>query len=374
MVLSQWTRAEVAAPALPEPAPEKFVPGGVLMRAVGVELKAQATVVGGQVKLKQIARWSETEAAAMQQVGDVVIGKLEGKTSRSLDIEDVKIALEQAGVNLASINFSGAMACKVTRSDAVLEQAPGPPVEPNTERAPQAGRLTEARMPNPAPALEGQVLRTLREILAADLARNLAVPSEMLEIRFGGPSEKVLDFTEPHFKFEFEPLKLRKLGDVSWMVTLVSPAGKQKATVSANVRMWENQLVTARPLAFKQPIGEEDLGERRVLVDRLNANPVLRKDQIIGQQAARDLSAGTVLNGRMIAAVEMARLGQLVTVTVRQGGVLLNWVAEARESGSLGQAIRVRKPGTREEFSVMLTGPQEGRLLAPAPASVAGRQ
>jgi hypothetical protein len=78
------------------------------------------------------------------------------------------------------------------------------------------------------------------------------------------------------------------------------------------------------------------------------------------------LNPGTVLTGRMIEAVEVARIGQLITVAVEFGRVQVTWIAEARESGALGQTIRVRKPGTREEFSVLLTGPQQAKLIGSA--------
>ena len=65
-----------------------------------------------------------------------------------------------------------------------------------------------------------------------------------------------------------------------------------------------------------------------------------------------------------------ARVGQLINVLVQQGGVQLKWVAEARESGAYGQTIRVRKPGTRDEFSILLTGAQQGKLIS-SPSNVA---
>ena len=58
----------------------------------------------------------------------------------------------------------------------------------------------------------------------------------------------------------------------------------------------------------------------------------------------------------MIEAVQLAKVGQLVNVIVTQGHVQLKWVAEARESGAFGQAIRVRKPGTRDEFGQRESG------------------
>ena len=87
-------------------------------------------------------------------------------------------------------------------------------------------------------------------------------------------------------------------------------------------------------------------------------------------KVGRDISPGVALTGRMIEAVQLAKVGQLINVIVQQGGVQLKWVAEARESGAYGQTIRVRKPGTREEFSVLLTASQQGKLIS-SPSNVA---
>jgi flagella basal body P-ring formation protein FlgA len=93
-------------------------------------------------------------------------------------------------------------------------------------------------------------------------------------------------------------------------------------------------------------------------------------DQVVGQQSRRSFP-GVAFSGRMIEAVQVARVGQLINVMVEQGHVQLKWVAEARESGSYGQTIRVRKPNSRDEFSVLLTGPQQGKLISPSPSNVA---
>ena len=118
---------------------------------------------------------------------------------------------------------------------------------------------------------------------------------------------------------------------------------------------------------------EEDLLERRVLADRLSSQAPLRKEQAVGQQAGRDISPGMPLANGMVEAVQMVKLGGLVTVTVFNGRIQLKWIAEAREHGALGQSIRVRKPNTREEFSVVVTGPQQAQLVGPAGDRVAGK-
>ena len=65
--------------------------------------------------------------------------------------------------------------------------------------------------------------------------------------------------------------------------------------------------------------------------------------------------------------------GQFVTITVRQGGVQISTVAQAMESGSYGQTIRVRNEETRDIFEVTMTGPQTATMDS-APSTAANAQ
>jgi len=354
---------------------ESFVPGLAVLRVTAIEIIPQATIVGREIRLRQIARWSDADGAAMEQTGDLIIARFDRtQSTQSIDIDSLKNTLEAAGVNLGAMNFAGAMVCKVTRSgsrlDAEMEQAIAAVQQANATTRPAAAPIG-LTAPAPASAADAGGTtsgagRSLRELITNDMSDCLSVSVESLQIHFRAEDEKLVNLAEPLFQFDVEPQKLRKLGDVTWNVTISTATGKQKVSVPANVRMWQEQLITTRPMAFRQVIGEEDVTERRVLLDRLSDHPSLGKAQVVGQQAARDLSPGTVLTGRMIEAVQMARVGQLVTVLVELNRVQVTWVAEARESGSLGQTIRVRKPATRDEFSVVLTGPQQAKLIGPA--------
>src|SRR5687768_2838290 len=76
-LLAQWARGEQAAGAEPAAA---FVPReGTLLRGATLELRAEARVFGGEVKLRQVCRWSADDAAAFAPVADLVLMKLEPK-------------------------------------------------------------------------------------------------------------------------------------------------------------------------------------------------------------------------------------------------------------------------------------------------------
>ena len=343
-LVAQWGLGE-------EISGEKFVAprAGIL-----IELKREAMVGGSEIRLNEIARWAGAGSDALEQTGDLIVGRFAaGKMSIAIDQDELKSVLEGAGVNLASIDFSGALRCVVMRTEATPVEAP----------------LINSAPPTTRPVIES-TSRLLREILIAEVAGRFELPVDSLQVRFSQQDEKVLTLSEASCKFDVEPRKQRNIGDISWDVTVTSAEGKKKHSISANVRVWQTQVIAAKPIVTRQVIGESDVTEKRILVDRLPDEGSLTVDQVVGQQSGRDLSPGVALSGRMIEAVQLAKVGQLINVVVQQGGVQLKWVAEARESGAAGQAIRVRKSGTREEFSVLLTGPQQGKLIS-SPSNVA---
>jgi flagella basal body P-ring formation protein FlgA len=206
--------------------------------------------------------------------------------------------------------------------------------------------------------------RTLRELLLADLVDRLHLPAEAFVVKFSASDEKLVSLSEPLFRFEVQCRNPRGIGDVTWDVNVITDGGKQKAAVSATVGIWQVQLVAARPVGYQQVFTDADVIEKRIVVDQIREGSPLGKEQVVGQQANQGIGAGTVISSRMVEPLQVVRTGQLVTVTVEYGSVQIKWVGEARESGAVGQTIRVKKvkDGSRDEFNVTLTGPQEGKL------------
>ena len=330
---------------------EKFV---APRSAIVIELQREVAVGGSEIRLNQIARWPAAAGDVMEQTGDLVVARFaSGKTSQAIDLDEVKAVLEGAGVNLASVDFSGALRCVVTRTEQAAVETP----------------VIASIAPTTRPSIESSG-HLLRDLLIAEVAERFGLPVDSLQVRFSQEDEKILALSDSACKFDIVPRKQRNIGDITWDVTVTSDKTRQKHSISANVRAWQSQVIATRPIVNRQVIGEGDVTEKRVLVDRLSDESSLKLDQVVGQQSGRDVSPGVAFTGRMIEAVEVAKVGQLINVIVKNGGVQLKWVAEARESGAYGQTIRVRKPGTREEFAVLLTGPQTGKLIS-SPSNVA---
>lgn len=370
-LLKQWGYGQQLDQA--EPA-ERFVPqaSGVFGGCATLEVRSEATIIGSQVKLRQVCRWSERENAVFEPIGDLVLTRLSSGTPfQTISVEQIRRTLQDAGVNVAVINFAGPTSCTVARSDveydqtAALEQwiaarelAAAQQEKPSTQPLAVASKSDR---PATLPA-DNEPIRTLRDELIADLANRLGLPVDNLQVTFRNQDQNVLNISRPLFSYEIEPVRANALGKVIWNVTIRTDTGSRKVTIAAEARAWQDQVVVAKPLAFRQVIRSEDVVQRRALVDQLSDDPLLSLDQAVGQQAARELKPGTVLTARMIDPVQLVRTGQFVTVTLEQGTVKIKTVARAMESGTYGQTIRVKNEATKDVFQVVLTGPQTATM------------
>jgi flagella basal body P-ring formation protein FlgA len=379
-------------------AADRFVPSSPSMnRPATLELRPDAVIFGAAIHLKQLCRWSSADGPTMTPVAELTVAQFT-RTSRRLSItlDQLRATLQDAGVNLAAVRFEGAMSCTVTRGDA--DSAAGDDgTDPAALQqwiagASQAG-ATPSSSPTPATnggppplpvAPAGSTQRTLHDLLMTDLSQRLNLPVEVLEVNFDPKDRAVLNLSQPNFQFDVHPRMVRDLGDVSWAVTILSGGagggaasgggvGSQRVAIGAQVRAWQDQLVTARSVSYGQVLREQDVEARRVLIDSLPDTPVLSREQVVGQQAARDLQPGMVMTARLVQAVPLAKSGQYVTVTLNSGTVQIRTVARALEAGSYGQAIKVKDEATREEFEVTLVGPQQATMgAAPVTTAAAG--
>ena len=358
---------------------EKFVPGGErFYSGATLELKAEATVIGEEIKLRQVCRWSDGDKAAFEPIADLVLLRLpKGSPYRTLSVRELRDTLHDAGVNLAVLRFAGATSCTVARTDVKFDErtaldqwiaakdlATTKPalIEAPTTR-PVRIREVEATQPTAAvKPVEEKQYRNLRDYLAGEVAERLALSVDQLQLHFSPRDEKLLNLSEPQFQFNVKTPWNRNLGEVTWDVLIIAEGSTQKTSITATVKAWQNQLVVNKPLPNKQVIEEGDLVDRRALVDQLSDDPLVTREQVIGQMSGRELKSGTVLTARLIDPTILVKNGQLVSITLTQGAIRAKSVARAIEQGTLGQTIRVKNETTGNQFDVVITGAQTAKL------------
>ena len=375
-VSSDESFASAPAP-LALPATTFMIDAGRMVTAT-VELRSEATIYGQEIRLKQVARWSDADNALMQPLGELILARAEAdRPFRSLTVEQVQTVLRDAGINLATLRFTGATSCRVARSDVRFDEAaammawakPNEPVaaestddlvmvaREETER-PQA--TVEVGRTDLSRETDDFGPRSLQAILLADVASRLNLDRNDLQLTFKPADEKVLNLAEPQFRFTIDPRRVRALGTVVWDVTILTEGGQHKTTIQADAKAWQDQVIVDRPIASRQVIRAEDVITRRVLSDETPPDTLVSLPQIVGQQATRNLPAGALMTARLVQAVPLVKAGQLVSVTLGQGGVRIKTVARAAESGTFGQTIKVKNETTKDVYDVKITGPQTG--------------
>jgi flagella basal body P-ring formation protein FlgA len=356
---------------------ERFMPAD---RGADVELRGEATVVGSEIRFKQIARWADADKPVFDPIGELIVTRFAGgQAFRKIELTEIKKLLTEAGVNVGPLNFVGAITCTINRSDATLPEGAALDQFENAKAQQNAKKpLAALLLPASKDAIASKVTfpdagaipqqeqtestSTLRDALTRHLSEKLNLPIESLQITFRPQDEKLLRLAEPQFKFSIEAQRAGNLGNVSWSVTVVSDKGTSRIFVPAEARAWQQQLVIAKPLSTKQVITDADVVERRQLVDSLPPDTLLARPQTVGQMASRELKPGMVVTARLVDAVQLVRTGQFVTVESRSGGVRLKIVGKALDPGTLGQTVRVRNEATREVIQATVTGPQTASL------------
>jgi flagella basal body P-ring formation protein FlgA len=370
---------------------EKFVPGtSRFLSGATLELRGEATITGGDVKLKQICRWSDRDKTAFQPIEDLIVVHMGSAAPfRGLSQKELKALLQDAGVNLAVIRFAGMSSCTITRSDVTTSERSGlqdwidarqgnKPAEIAEAAQPAMSKIPRATENNDAaqlasvpvkPALiqDTPAPKSLRDLLVIDLSERLSLEPNSIQMKFNPTDEKLLSLAEPHFQFNIDGQRARGLGNVSWDITLIAGESRQKATIDAVARAWQNQLVVLKPMAYHQTIRAEDLLDRRALVDQLTGEATLKREQVVGQWAGQDLRAGSILTPRLIEAAPLVKTGQLVTVIAEQGTVQIKAVARAMNDGSFGQTIRVKNETTGDIYEATLTAAQTAKVSGPLP-------
>ena len=156
------------------------------------------------------------------------------------------------------INFAGSVNCTVARSDvhydekeALQKWIDANQAKTAVAEAPAAVQFTAPPATVPA---EAAAVRTLREMLVADLAGRLNLPAESLQIDFKSQDQNALNMSTPLFQFDIEPLRARGLGQVVWNIKIKASQGQQdrKLSIAAEARAWQEQVVTTRPLQQTQ--------------------------------------------------------------------------------------------------------------------------
>lgn len=125
------------------------------------------------------------------------------------------------------------------------------------------------------------------------------------------------------------------------------------------------------PVATGAVIGWNDIDYIEVRPEQLSRYNIVNPQEIVGQAAARSLTAGQPLRLGDIKKPELVARNGIVTLTFRRPGITLSLQGRATEPGALGETVRVMNLTSNKIVQAVVIGPGEVEVLAAAGTPVA---
>jgi flagella basal body P-ring formation protein FlgA len=122
-------------------------------------------------------------------------------------------------------------------------------------------------------------------------------------------------------------------------------------------------LTYARSLAAGEVVQAQDVVWAKMAA--APADAPADAEQVIGLAARRPLRAGAAVAARDVAAAQVVKIGELITVTYDDGGISLSLQAKALSAGAPGDLINVQNTLSKKTVQALVTGPGQA-VVGPA--------
>jgi len=134
--------------------------------------------------------------------------------------------------------------------------------------------------------------------------------------------------------------------------------GKEQGQVkmSGDLQLFGTVVSTTKRLNRHDILGNEDLVAKRQDISLLDNGLVQDPKQAVGQKLKISLPAGAILYTQAIDAPPLVNRGERVTIMAKSQALEITVPGEARNSGALGEIVRVKNLTSRREIQARVTG------------------
>jgi flagella basal body P-ring formation protein FlgA len=209
------------------------------------------------------------------------------------------------------------------------------------------------------------VRRALEEIHGLDLRSNAIVfegsPSLLL------PPDAMEPLTVEEVTHD------RRARRLSALVSVGGKPGDRPASLRVAGALVEivEVAVLNRSLKRGESVKAGDISLERRRRDSVPADAQEDAAQLVGREARRVLSAGSLVRQGDLIRPELVARGDVVTIVYQGPGLVLTLRGRATESGALGDTIAVVNPQSKKVLQANVTGPGTVSVAPAAPAAVA---
>ena len=295
-----------------------------LLFCLNLELKPQASVIGGQVYLKDLTSVATQQTLKEQGIDRVKVGSAPpAGQSRQINRSFIDGLLSRDGY---VIKWSGAESCKLSRK---AQAVPGDLLKAEVEDW----------LANHAP-LEGAY--SLEEITA--------------------PLPSKLPVGSLKFAIYSATKALRPGRNIIRVDTYVDDIKRQSFSATVLLVLEIRAARTLRTLTRGEAITEDDVQWETIKTEQMNAQ-LITPSQIKSAQARTLILTGTLLDSRKVEKIPMIERNQLVFVSASNGTLKIRMQAKSMDRGGEGETIRLKNLDSGKMFMATVSGMGEAELV-----------
>ncbi|MBU1405514.1 MAG: flagellar basal body P-ring formation protein FlgA [Proteobacteria bacterium] len=201
-------------------------------------------------------------------------------------------------------------------------------------------------------------LTALENIFSEVVLKDSPWPKEDVEI--ANFSVRPLAMTLPEGGFDYritqKPNDTRP-GKKNVTATILQEGQEQgQVRMSGDLRLFGTVVSTLKRLNRNEIVGESDVTAKRQDISMLDAGLIQDPKEAIGKKLKTSLPAGAILHAQALEAPTLVHRGERVTIMAKSQAIKITAPGEARNSGALGEMIRVKNLASRREIHARVTG------------------
>jgi flagella basal body P-ring formation protein FlgA len=340
-----------------------------------IRLRPTAVVTADNVVLSDVADL-DPETADLAGNWPVAAAPHAG-ASGSLDAAHLQNVLARRGVNLSNWIFRGASRCVVSKPAGT---PPSRPVASPVKSDPIGRKIGTRSFPTTRPATTQPAAGdpipsadTLEGAIYAHIRQRLAGQDGALSVKYSPSFARLLGLSKSQYQFQIADRSDKALGMLALEVTILeNGAAQHVAQVLCEATLRKSVVVAGRSFNRGEIIQADELRDEIHTFDKLEEIGLADASPLIGQRARRLIKNGEQLTQRDVEAVPLVERNDLVSVSVRRGGLTITAAARALAAGSYGDTITLRSESSKETFVGVITGPKKVELTTTGSVALAG--
>lgn len=134
--------------------------------------------------------------------------------------------------------------------------------------------------------------------------------------------------------------------------------------VPVDIQVFTKVVIAKRTIPPKEILSEEDLDFAPKNKNRLYNGYYTSKEEIIGNESAHLITAGTVLTKKNIELPLLVHKNQAISIFAQSNAVLVTMQGIAKSDGAKDAVIKVYNPSSKRTLDAVVVGPNRAQVIA----------